>query len=82
MYTGVIMADTPSSPLKDKNYNLVWAVHESLENAWRLQSYIEDAQSQGDDELVQWFTQLQESQQRAGTEGKRLLAQRLQAENG
>lgn len=76
------MADQPSSPLKDKNYNLIWAVHEALENTWRLQSYIDDAQRQGDDELVQWFTRVQEANQQAGAEGKRLLAQRLRNEEG
>ncbi|WP_239647148.1 hypothetical protein [Nocardiopsis salina] len=48
------MADA-ESPLKDKNYNLIWAVHQSLENVWRLDSYIKDAERQGDDELVRWF---------------------------
>lgn len=76
------MADAPSSPLKDKNYNLVWAVHQALENAWRLETYVEDARRQDDDELVRWFTQLQEQHQKAGTEGKRLLVERLRNENG
>lgn len=72
----------PSSPLKDKNYNLIWAVHQSLENVWKLETYIKDAESQGDDELVRWFTRIQENNKKAGDQGKKMLAERLRQEDG
>ncbi|GAA3742960.1 hypothetical protein HDA32_003211 [Spinactinospora alkalitolerans] len=76
------MADTPSSPLKDKNYNLVTVLQLSLENAWQMQTYIEDAERQGDSELASWFRRIQENSQKAGEQGKQMLLQRLQKENG
>ncbi|MFC4869126.1 MULTISPECIES: hypothetical protein [Streptomonospora] len=72
---------TPSSPLKDKNYNLVWAVQQSLDNVYRLQTYIEDAEREGDQEVASWLRRIQENNQKAGDQGKRMLAQRLQAES-
>ncbi|MBV2364015.1 hypothetical protein ACFPZ0_05045 [Streptomonospora nanhaiensis] len=76
------MADTPSSPLKDKNYNLVWAVHQSLENVWRLETFIQDAEREGDQELADWLRRIQENNKKAGEQGKRMLVERLQRENG
>ncbi|MUL41286.1 hypothetical protein FZ103_08860 [Streptomonospora sp. PA3] len=72
----------PSSPLKDKNYNLVWVVQQSLENVFRLETYIQDAEKQGDDEVAGWLRKIQENNKKAGEQGKRMLAQRLQAEGG
>ncbi|NYH53604.1 MULTISPECIES: hypothetical protein [Nocardiopsis] len=76
------MASEPESPLKDKNYNLVWAVHQSLENVWKLETYIKDAERQGDEELARWFRRIQENNQKAGEQGKQMLVQRIQKENG
>lgn len=70
----------PSTPMKDKNYNLVWAVQQSLENVFRLQTYIEDAEREGDEEVAAWLRRIQENNQKAGDQGKRMLLQRLQAE--
>ncbi|KIH97993.1 hypothetical protein LP52_15840 [Streptomonospora alba] len=71
---------TPNAPMKDKNYNLVWAVQQSLENVFRLQTYIEDAERDGDEEVAAWLRRIQENNQKAGDQGKRMLLQRLQAE--
>ncbi|WP_460516288.1 hypothetical protein [Flindersiella endophytica] len=67
----------PQSPLKDKNYNLVTILHLSLENAWRMEEYIQDAEREGDEELATWFRRIQENNQKAGDQGKDLLAARL-----
>lgn len=72
----------PTSPIKDKNYNLVWAVHQSLENVWRLEGYIQDAERQGDEELAGWFRRIQENNKKAGDQGKQMLLTRIQKENG
>ncbi|WP_159941856.1 MULTISPECIES: hypothetical protein [unclassified Nocardiopsis] len=76
------MASEPASPLKDKNYNLVWAIHQSLENVWRLETYIQDAESRGDEELARWFRRIQENNQKAGEQGKQMLVERIKKENG
>lgn len=72
----------PSSPAKDKNYNLVKALQESLQNVFQMESYIADAKNQGDEELADWFRRIQENNRKAGEQGKQMLLQRLQREGG
>ena len=62
---------------KDKNYNLLWFTEQSLSNALRLETYVQDAERDGDDEVAQLFKRAQEHSRRGGEEGKRLLASRL-----
>lgn len=64
---------------KDKNYNLIWFVEASLSNALRLQTYIEDAERDGDSELAGFFRKAQEESRKGGEQGQALLAQRLNA---
>ncbi|MEJ3750018.1 hypothetical protein WEI85_42990 [Actinomycetes bacterium KLBMP 9797] len=42
----------PESPVKDKNYNLVSVLHLSLESVWRMATYRQDAERDGDIELA------------------------------
>ena len=72
------MATDISSPVKDKNYNLIWAIEASLSNVWTHETYIQDAREQGDDELADWFARIQENNRTAGQQGKEMLLQRLQ----
>lgn len=72
----------PSSPAKDKNYNLIVMLQESLQKVFQLESYIADAEREGDTELVDWFRRIQDNNRKAGDQGKTLLAARLQRENG
>ena len=67
----------PASPVTDKNYNLIWAVQQSLENVWQLETYIKDAEREGDEELARWFRRIQENNQKAGDQGKQMLMDRL-----
>ena len=62
---------------KDKEYNLVWFTEQSLSNALRLETYIQDAERDGDNEVAELFRRAQEHSRRGGEEGKRLLASRL-----
>jgi hypothetical protein len=62
---------------KDKDYNLIWFVEQSLSNALRLQTYIEDAQRDGDSELVEFFQRAQGASRKGGDQGKELLRKRL-----
>ena len=62
---------------KDKNYNLIWFTEQSLSNALRLQTYVEDAERDGDNEVAELFKRAQEHSRRGGEEGKRLLQARL-----
>jgi hypothetical protein len=62
---------------KDKDYNLIWFTEQSLSNALRLESYIEDAERDGDSELADFFRRAQEASRKGGERGKELLSKRL-----
>jgi hypothetical protein len=74
------MAQDPERTVKDKNYNLVTVLQASLHWTWQMETYIADADAAGDSELAEWFRKIQESNRKAGDQGKELLAQRLSAE--
>ena len=65
----------------DKNYNLVTVLQQSLENAWTLSSYIEDAQGENDDELESFFEQVKSNNEDAARRAKQMLVERLQQEH-
>ncbi|HEX4625470.1 MAG TPA: hypothetical protein VH231_13530 [Solirubrobacteraceae bacterium] len=62
---------------KDNDYNVVWFTEQSLSNALRLQTYIEDAERDGDNELAEFFRRAQEASRKGGEQGKALLESRL-----
>ena len=62
---------------KDKNYNLLWYTEQCLENAMRLETYIADAERDGDNEVADLFRKAQADSRKGAEEGKRLLAQRI-----
>ena len=66
--------------VKDKNYNLVAVLYQSSENVLNVQSYVEDAQRDGDQEAVSFFQSIVENNQKAVQKAKQMLAQRLQNE--
>ena len=74
------MAQDPERTVKDKNYNLMTVLQASLHWVWQMETYIKDAEDAGDNELAEWFRKIQESNRKAGEQGKEMLAQRLSAE--
>ena len=62
---------------KDKDYNLIWFVEQSLSNALRLTTYIEDAERDGDSDLAEFFRRAQGASRKGGEQGKDLLKARL-----
>jgi uncharacterized protein YihD (DUF1040 family) len=64
---------------KDKNYNLIEVLHQSSENVESLKSYIQDANQEGDQELVDFFNDVLESNLRASQQAKEMLIPRLQS---
>jgi hypothetical protein len=62
---------------KDKDYNLIWFAEQSLSNALRLQTYIEDAERDGDSDLAEFFQRAQAASRKGGDQGKELLRKRL-----
>lgn len=64
---------------KDKHYNLVWFTEACLSNALRLETYVEDATRDGDDELAEFFRKAQADSQKGADQGKQMLRDRLAA---
>ena len=62
---------------KDKTYDILWYTEACLSNALRLQTYIEDAEADGDTELAEFFRKAQHDSQKGAEQGKALLAKRL-----
>lgn len=62
---------------KDKHDNLPWFTEASLSNAPRLETYIQDAERDGDNELADFFRRAQAESRKGGEQGKDLLRARL-----
>ncbi|MGR6319279.1 hypothetical protein Q2K19_29550 [Micromonospora soli] len=74
------MTKEQMSPVRDKNYDLIHTVQMSLENIYRMDTYISDAEQRGDTELANWFRKIQENNRKAGDQGKQMLMMRMQQE--
>ena len=62
---------------KDKDYNIIWFVEACLSNVLRLQTYIQDAEREGDTELAEFFRKAQAESRKGAEQSKQLLAGRL-----
>ena len=62
---------------KDKDYNIIWFVEQCLSNVLRLDTYIEDAERAGDNDLADFFRRAQEASRKGAEQGKDLLRSRL-----
>jgi rubrerythrin len=70
------------TPVKDKNYNLITAVQASLHYVELMETYISDAEREGDAELAEWFRKIQHNNRKAAEQGKEMLLKRLSGEDG
>ncbi|KGH48224.1 MULTISPECIES: hypothetical protein [Modestobacter] len=61
----------------DKDYNLLWFTQASLDNALRLETYVQDAERAGDSELAEFFRKAQHESRKGGEQGKVMLKARL-----
>ena len=62
---------------RDKDYNLIWFTEACLSNALRLETYIQDAERDGDNELADFFRRAQAESRKGAEQGKQLLSSRL-----
>ena len=62
---------------KDKVYNILWFTEACLSNALRLETYIEDADRDGDTELADFFRRAQGESRKGAEQGKEILSRRL-----
>jgi len=64
---------------KDKDYNIIWFTEQCLSNVLRLDTYVEDAEREGDNELAEFFRRAQETSRKGAEQGKELLRSRIAA---
>jgi hypothetical protein len=62
---------------KDKDYNIIWFTEQCLSNALRLETYVQDAERDGDQELADFFRRAQGESRKGAEQGKAMLKARL-----
>lgn len=62
---------------KDKNSNLIWFTEKCLDNALRLETYIQDAEREGDNDVAELFRKAQSDSRKGAQMAEQLLAKRL-----
>jgi hypothetical protein len=62
---------------KDKDYNIIWFTEQCLSNVLRLETYAQDAERNGDDDLASFFRRAQGESRKGAEQGKDLLRARL-----
>jgi hypothetical protein len=62
---------------KDKDYNVIWFVEQCLSNVLRLETYIQDAERDGDSEMAEFFRRAQGESRKGAEQGKAMLKRRL-----
>ena len=62
---------------KDKDYNIIWFVEQCLNNVLRLETYIQDAERDGDSELADFFRRAQGESRKGAEQGKEMLRTRI-----
>ena len=62
---------------KDKDYNIIWFVEQCLSNVLRLETYIEDAEKDGDSDLAEFFRRAQGESRKGAEQGKEMLKKRI-----
>ena len=62
---------------KDKNYDIIWFTEACLDNVLRLETYVKDAERDGDNELAEFFRKAQADSRKGAEQGKHLLRARL-----
>jgi hypothetical protein len=64
---------------KDKDYDVIWFTEQCLSNVLRLETYVEDADRNGDSELAEFFRRAQETSRKGAEQGKDMLRKRIAA---
>jgi hypothetical protein len=62
---------------KDKDYNIIWFTEQCLSNVLRLETYAQDAERDGDNELADFFRRAQGESRKGAEQGKEMMRKRL-----
>ena len=68
---------TQHTGTRDETYDVVSILYHALQGAETYQQYVQDAEQRGDQELGQFFREVQEEEKRRAERAKQLLANRL-----
>jgi rubrerythrin len=63
--------------MNNQAYNLVSVLYHTLQGSQTYSTYINDAQQAGDQQLAQFFQQLQQQDNQRAQQAQQMLAQRL-----
>ena len=77
MTTGSGQESGQATGTADKDYNLIWFTEPCLSNARRLETYVQDADRDGDSERADLFRKAQAESRKGAEQGKQLLKSRL-----
>ena len=77
---GEMESETEETGTTDAHYNLVSVLYHALQGAETCGTYIEDAEEAADQELVDFFEEVQEENRNRAERAKELLAKRLTEE--
>ena len=72
-----IEPEVESTGTPDEHYNLVSVLYHALQGAEIYEEYVEDAEAVGDDELAEFFNELQDEERRRADRAKSLLVSRI-----
>lgn len=61
----------------NREYDILWFTEACMSNALRLETYIGDAEREGDSELADFFRKAQSDSRKGAQQGKRMLTSRL-----
>ncbi|HSH23794.1 MAG TPA: hypothetical protein VK975_07020 [Acidimicrobiales bacterium] len=70
--------DQQATGTSDPTYNIISVVYHALQGAETIQKYLDDASTE--DDLRNYFQQVQQGYRRAADMGKQMLAQRISQE--
>jgi len=73
------MSDQAATGTSDPTYNVIAVVYHALQGAETIQKYLDDTET--DEELKTFFTQVQQGYKRAAEMGKQLMVQRIEHEH-
>src|SRR5437763_7512208 len=81
-HQGMTATAEHATGVQDKTYNLVSVLYHALQGGETCQQYLHDAEEAGDQEMVQFFQEVQECQRHLASRARQMLMQRMREGNG
>lgn len=81
-HQGMTATAEHATGVENKTYNLVSVLYHALQGGETCQQYLRDAEQAGDQEMVQFFREVQECQRHLASRAREVLMQRMREGNG